>query len=344
MTSDLATPGPARRIGSTKLLDVEGLSIDFATDRGRVTVVDDVTFSVAEGETVGLVGESGSGKTVTSLALMGLIPSPPGRIMSGSIRLAGTDLVGLSTRQMEDVRGKQVSMIFQEPMTSLNPAYTVGEQIAETIRRHTGVSRKEAANRAVTSLERVHIPNASRRAKSYPHEFSGGMRQRVVIAIALSCNPRLLIADEPTTALDVTVQAQILELIKELRDSEGLSVLFITHDLGVVADICDRVLVMYAGQVVESGDVYDLFARPAHPYTEGLLAAVPQLEGDALLRSIPGQTPPPWDMPAGCSFHPRCPYATATCTSTPPLLRSVGPGRSTRCLRYEEIHLEAPHV
>jgi peptide/nickel transport system ATP-binding protein len=324
---------------SQALLDVRNLSVDFATERGTVTVVDDVSFAVGAGETLGIVGESGSGKTVTSMAVMGLVPHPPGTIRSGQILLDGTDLLGLNRRELEKVRGRDVSMVFQEPMTSLNPAYTVGEQIAETIRAHTSVSRKEAREQAVRMLETVHIPHAARRARAYPHEFSGGMRQRVVIAVALSCNPRLLIADEPTTALDVTVQAQILELLKELQRDTGLAMLFITHDLGVVADICDRVLVMYAGQAVEEGLAVPTFRHPVHPYTEGLLRAVPQLEGDEQLRSIPGATPAPWAMPPGCRFQPRCAHAQDRCAAGEPPLVDNGSGQLGRCLRTGEITL-----
>src|SRR5829696_9090004 len=259
------------------ILTVDNLSVDFLTENGWATVVQDVSFQVGAGETVGIVGESGSGKTVTSMAVMGLIPQPPGRIPSGSIKLEGVDLLTLSKKHLEDVRGDRMSMIFQEPMTSLNPAYTVGDQIAETMRRHLGLSRKDARKRAVDMLSRVHIPNATRRAKSYPHEFSGGMRQRVMIAMALCCEPTLLIADEPTTALDVTVQAQVLALIREIQADMGMSILFITHDLGVVADVCDRVVVMYAGQVVEHAPADELFHTPSHPYTDGLLKSMPAM-------------------------------------------------------------------
>ena len=280
---------PSRR---DPILTVEDLTVDFLTEIGWATVVQDVNFQVGAGETVGIVGESGSGKTVTSMAVMGLIPQPPGRIPSGSIKLEGVDLLTLSKKHLEDVRGDRMSMIFQEPMTSLNPAYTVGDQIAETMRRHLGLSRKDARQRAVDMLSRVHIPNATRRAKSYPHEFSGGMRQRVMIAMALCCEPTLLIADEPTTALDVTVQAQVLELVKEIQQDMGMAILFITHDLGVVADVCDRVVVMYAGQVVEQAPADELFHRPSHPYTDGLLRSMPAMAArTGKLHSIAGHPP-----------------------------------------------------
>ena len=324
---------------SSEILQVRGLQVDFATDRGWATVVDDVSFTLRSGETLGIVGESGSGKTVTSLAVMGLIPQPPGRIAKGSVVFDGTDITKLSNRQVEDIRGKDIAMVFQEPMSSLNPAFTVGNQISETIRRHQGVSRRQAWKQALAMLDLVGIPNASRRATAYPHEFSGGMLQRVVIAIALSCNPRLLIADEPTTALDVTVQAQVLELLKDMQRERHMAVLFITHDLGVVADICDRVLVMYAGRVIEEGGIVATFRAPVHPYTEGLLSAVPRLEGDQPMQSIPGSTPPPWAMPEGCRFHPRCEYATDVCLGTEPELEVLDDGRRSRCRRIDELTL-----
>jgi peptide/nickel transport system ATP-binding protein len=325
------------------VLSVENLSVDFLTDVGWATVVQDVNFKVGAGETLGIVGESGSGKTVTSMAVMGLIPQPPGRIKSGAIKLEGVDLLTLSKRQLEDVRGDRVAMIFQEPMTSLNPAFTVGDQIAETMRRHLGISRKEAKKRAIEMLSRVHIPNAARRARSYPHEFSGGMRQRVMIAMALCCEPTLLIADEPTTALDVTVQAQVLELIKEIQDEMGMAILFITHDLGVVADVCDRVVVMYAGQIVEQAPAEELFGRPSHPYTDGLLRSMPAMAArTGTLHSIPGHPPMVGAFPSGCRFHPRCEFAVDACRTGETgavALRSVTPTQISRCLRVGEIDL-----
>ena len=324
----------------TKLLQVKNLTVDFLTDNGWATVVEDVTFDVGWKETVGIVGESGSGKTVTAMSVMGLIPKPPGRVSQGSIQLDETRLLDLSPRQLEDVRGNQMSMIFQEPMTSLNPAYTVGDQIAETMRRHLGISRSDAKQRAIDMLASVGIPNPAKRVKSYPHEFSGGMRQRVMISIALSCAPTLLIADEPTTALDVTVQAQVLNLLRRMKEEIGMSILFITHDLGVVADICDRVIVMYAGQVVEEAPVDDLFARPGHPYTDGLLRSMPAMAArTGSLHSIDGQPPMVGSMPEGCRFHPRCPYAIDACTTGPIPLIEIAPGRTSRCIRTNEIEL-----
>jgi len=348
-----STPGPqpADRASSRSaqpgepVLTVENLTVEFLTDVGWSTVVEDVSFHVGAGETLGIVGESGSGKTVTSMAVMGLVPQPPGRIRSGQIRLEGMDLLGLSSRQLEDVRGDRVSMIFQEPMTSLNPAYTVGDQIAETMRRHLGLSRKESKVRAVEMLSRVHIPNAQRRAKAYPHEFSGGMRQRVMIAMALCCEPTLLIADEPTTALDVTVQAQVLALIREIQTDMGMSILFITHDLGVVADVCDRVVVMYAGQVVEHAPAEELFHTPSHPYTDGLLRSMPAMAArTGQLHSIDGHPPMVGAMPTGCRFHPRCVHAIDAChhgeSGSIPLVQ-VTPTQDSRCIRVGELELGA---
>jgi oligopeptide/dipeptide ABC transporter ATP-binding protein len=325
------------------ILTVDNLTVDFLTDVGWATVVQDVSFQVGAHETVGIVGESGSGKTVTSMAVMGLIPRPPGRISSGSIKLEGVDLLTLSKKHLEDVRGDRMSMIFQEPMTSLNPAYTVGDQIAETMRRHLGLSRKDSKKRAIEMLTRVHIPNAARRAKSYPHEFSGGMRQRVMIAMALCCEPTLLIADEPTTALDVTVQAQVLELIREIQQDMGMAILFITHDLGVVADVCDRVVVMYAGQVVEQAPAEELFHRPSHPYTDGLLRSMPAMAArTGKLHSIAGHPPMVGAFPQGCRFHPRCTFAVDACrngASGEIPLEPVTPTQISRCIRVGEIDL-----
>jgi oligopeptide/dipeptide ABC transporter ATP-binding protein len=271
---------------------------------------------------------------------MGLIPSPPGRITKGAIELEGRNLVGLSESDLSSLRGNAMSMVFQEPMSSLNPAYTVGDQIRETVRRHRKVSRKQAHQRAVEMLDLVGIPNAARRVSSYPHEFSGGMRQRVMIAMALSCDPSLLIADEPTTALDVTIQAQILDLLKAMQAELGMAILFITHDLGVVADICDEVMVMYAGQIVERSEIYGLYRKPQHPYSEGLLSAMPQIGGrNEELTSIPGTTPAPWAMPTGCRFHPRCSYASEVCTQGEPQLLELDGGRASRCLKVAELEL-----
>lgn len=345
-TAAVTTAQPHEAAPADELLVVDGLDVQFATGSGRVTVVEDVSFSLDRGETLGIVGESGSGKTVTSLSLLGLIPSPPGRVSRGSITLNGQQLVGLSQRRLNAIRGEEIAMIFQEPMTSLNPAFKVGDQIAESYRRHRRVSRKDAYGRAVEVLDRVGIPNASRRARSYPHEFSGGMRQRAMIAIALACDPKVLVADEPTTALDVTIQAQVLELMGWMRDELDMALIFVTHDLSVVADICDRVVVMYAGQVVEQAAINDLYYRPQHPYTEALLASMPQASGtrtDGKLVSIPGNPPAPGAFPTGCRYHPRCEYAEPECTTGEDgdviALRPRPAGQLSRCRRVDEIQL-----
>jgi oligopeptide/dipeptide ABC transporter ATP-binding protein len=323
------------------LLVVEGLEVEFATDRGWVQVLDGVSFTVDRGETVGLVGESGSGKTVTSLTVLGLLPPESSRITAGSIRLDGRELVGLPRRKMEALRGDELSMIFQEPMTSLDPAFRVGDQIAEVVRRHRGGSRRAAWARAVEVLSTVGIPHAERRARSYPHEFSGGMRQRVMIAMALSCEPKLVIADEPTTALDVTIQAQVLDLLRAMRDEFGTAVVFVTHDLGVVADICDRAVVMYAGQVVERSGIDALYEHPRHPYTEALLSAMPQLTArSGRLATIPGSTPPAGAMPPGCRFHPRCGHVVDACRDTPVAEHPLAEGGTSRCLRVSDLVLK----
>ena len=320
------------------LLEVDDLSVAFGTGTGPVTVVDGVGFSVAAGETLGLVGESGSGKSVTSLAVMGLIPPRQGRVRAATLRFDGRDLTNLSADEMRRLRGSQLSMVFQEPMTSLNPAFTIGNQIAETVRVHQKVSRAAARTRAVEMLDRVGIPDPHRRVKDYPHAFSGGMRQRAMIAMALSCNPKLLIADEPTTALDVTIQAQILDLLRSLQRDLDMAILFVTHDLGVVAEICDRVVVMYAGQVVEEATADALFVEPRHPYSEGLLGSLPQTAviGEPL-PVIPGQVPRPDALAPGCRFAPRCGYVTDVCATPPPLV--VHGAGSTRCARVDELVL-----
>ncbi len=330
-------PPPA----SDRLLSVSNLSVEFLTDAGAATVVDHVSFGVDAGEVVALVGESGSGKTVSSLAVMRLVASPPGRITSGSVMFDGRDLLSLSFKEMRTLRGDQLAMAFQDPMTSLNPAFTIGTQLVDTIRLHNTMSKSAARARALELLELVGIPDPERRLRDYPHQLSGGMRQRAMLALSLSCDPRLLIADEPTTALDVTVQAQILDLLRSLQARLGMGVLFVTHDLGVVADLCSRVIVMYAGQVVEEASVEELFARPQHPYTEGLLAAIPQsgVAGERLA-SIPGVVPTATAMPTGCRFHPRCPYATPECESVPVELTTVTDGHAARCIRIGELTLE----
>jgi peptide/nickel transport system permease protein len=326
--------------GPAPLLSVSGLSVEFVTEQGPATVVDGVSFDVAPGEVVAIVGESGSGKTVTSLAVMRLVASPPGHITGGTVRFDGRDLLSMSFNEMRSLRGSEMAMVFQDPMTSLNPAFTVGTQLVDTIRQHRDVSRRAARVRARELLEMVGIPDPERRLKDYPHQMSGGMRQRALLALALSCEPRLLIADEPTTALDVTVQAQILDLLRSLQERLGMAVVFVTHDLGVVADLCSRVIVMYAGQIVEEAPVGELYARPRHPYTEGLLAAIPQsgVEGERLA-SIPGVVPPPTAMPSGCRFHPRCAYAVPACADTVVELVNAGARHQARCVRLGELDL-----
>jgi peptide/nickel transport system ATP-binding protein/oligopeptide transport system ATP-binding protein len=320
---------------SEPLLRIRDLRTWFFTDQGVARAVDGVSFDVREGETLGIVGESGCGKTVTSLSVLGLLPQPPARIMEGSsIRFAGEELVGAGERTLRALRGDQVSIIFQEPMSSLNPVYPVGDQIAEALRLHRGMSRRDARAEAVRLLEEVGIPEAERRAAEYPHQLSGGMRQRVMIAIAISCEPRLLIADEPTTALDVTIQAQILELLAELRRRRGMAVLLITHDLGVVAEVCDRVLVMYAGQVVETGSVHDIFVDPRHPYTRGLLESLPSVDNPGeRLNPIPGTVPNPTCWPEGCRFRDRCRLAAPPCERAQELVALEGDTRAARCWR-----------
>ena len=308
-----------------RLLEVKGLKTHFFTDEGVVRAVDGVDLHINKGETLGIVGESGSGKSVTALSIMRLIPQPPGRIVDGTINYNGRNLLELPPPQMRKIRGKEISMIFQEPMTSLNPVFTVGEQIAEAIRLHEGLGRRDAMAKTVDMLKLVHIPNAERRVKEYPHQLSGGMRQRVMIAMALSCNPKLLIADEPTTALDVTIQAQILELMKSLSRRLGVAMLMITHNLGVVARYADRVNVMYAGRIVERGTAREIYANPRHPYTRGLLRSVPRLDEPrrAKLEPIPGQPPDLSRLPAGCAFAPRCPHAEERCRTEAPALEAV---------------------
>ncbi|MEJ7790872.1 MAG: ABC transporter ATP-binding protein [Gaiellaceae bacterium] len=314
----------------TPLLEVEGLRTGFDTREGFLRAVDGVSFEIAPGGTLGVVGESGSGKSVTALSVMRLIDRP-GRIAEGSrILLEGRDLAALGERELGAIRGNEIAMIFQEPMTSLNPVFTVGNQIAESVRLHQGLGSKEALDRAVEMMRLVGIPSAEQRVQDYPHQMSGGMRQRVMIAMALSCNPKLLIADEPTTALDVTVQAQILELMKELRERLGMAILLITHDLGVIAEMVDEVVVMYAGRVVERGPVADVFASPQHPYTEALLDSIPLLgmRYSTPLRAIRGVVPSPLEWPTGCRFAPRCDYAFDRCVTEDPPLLPVPPQES----------------
>jgi oligopeptide/dipeptide ABC transporter ATP-binding protein len=317
------------------LLTIQDLQTHFFTGEGVVRAVDGVTLSVRPGETLGLVGESGCGKTVTALSILRLIPDPPGRIVGGTISFEGRDLLRLPEEEMRRIRGRAISMIFQEPMTSLNPVFTVGEQVAEGIRHHQQVSRREAWDRAVEVLRRVKIPDPARRAHEYPHQLSGGLRQRVMIAMALALGPRLLIADEPTTALDVTIQAQIIELLVSLQEEMQMAVILITHDLGVIAETADRVVVMYAGRVVEEASAEQLFETPLHPYTQGLLESLPTLEAgkrQRRLTAIPGVIPNLLDLPTGCKFAPRCPKVIGDCWPTEPDLREVRPGHWARCI------------
>jgi oligopeptide/dipeptide ABC transporter ATP-binding protein len=318
----------------TALLEVRDLRTHFAGDEGEFRAVDGVSFSLERGRTLGIVGESGCGKSVTSLSIMGLVPQPPGRIAGGEVIFEGVDLLKLDNVQMSELRGDKLSMIFQEPMTSLNPAFTIGDQIVEGIMRHRNVTQAAARERAIDMLRRVRIPSPERRIDDYPHKLSGGMRQRAMIAMALACDPRLLIADEPTTALDVTIQAQILELMRALRDEFGTAIMLITHDLGVIAELAHDVVVMYAGRIVEQVDVATLFAEPQHPYTVGLLGSIPKLhEQQTRLAAIEGIVPNPTAMPAGCRFNPRCPFAVDKCRAEEPPLMEVTPGHLAACWR-----------
>lgn len=321
---------------NSDLLSIKDLTTWFHTPEGVIRAVEGVTFDIPEGACLGVLGESGCGKSVTALSIMQLIPCPPGEIVSGSIRFDGRELLTLSQAQMRGIRGKDISMIFQEPMTSLNPVYTVGNQIGESYRIHQGLSDREAREKAVEMLRLVGIPAPQKRVDEYPHQLSGGMRQRVMIAMAMACSPRLLIADEPTTALDVTIQAQILDLMAELQEKTGMSIMMITHDLGVIAEISDQVVVMYAGQVVEQCSIDELFEHPLHPYSHGLLDSVPRpgekfLRGKQPLREIPGQVPNLINLPQGCLFASRCPRTEDICRKTVPRLTQAGPGHDVRC-------------
>ena len=321
------------------ILEIRNLTTRFETRAGTLNAVEDLSIRVERGSTLALVGESGSGKSMTSLSIMRLVP-PPGRIVAGEILFNGVNLLDLSNDEMRRHRGSQIAMIFQDPMTSLNPVFTVGQQIAEAIQLHQRVSKKEALNRAAEMMRRVRIPDAERRLRDYPHQLSGGLRQRVMIAMALSCNPELLIADEPTTALDVTIQAEILDLLKVLKDEFELSMLLITHDLGVVAHTADRVAVMYSGRIVEEAPVRQLFRSPAHPYTEGLLRSVPrpdQQGNKSRLATIDGTVPNLLKLPPGCKFEPRCTYATIECTVEEPKLLEAGEMQKSRCIHFEQV-------
>ena len=328
------------------LLEVDDLRTYFKTRAGEVHAVDGVSFAVDRGKTLGIVGESGCGKSVTALSIMGLLP-PSGRTVSGSIRFEDRELTGMSQHELEDIRGRQIAMIFQDPMTSLNPTLTIGMQIVETMQRHLDLSRDDARKRAIELLDEVRIPSARQRLDDYPHRYSGGMRQRVMIAIALSCNPKLLIADEPTTALDVTVQAGILDLLDELREQHEMSMIIITHDMGVVAEAADDIAVMYAGQIVEQTSAEELFDHPEHPYTEALLGALPQLEAEGVregrLTAIPGRPPDLLDPPPACRFAPRCPYAGGdSCTEVQPELREIRTGHLVRSAHPASERAQVP--
>jgi peptide/nickel transport system ATP-binding protein len=321
------------------LLDIRGLKTHFATDDGIVQAVDGVDLTIHRGETVGVVGESGCGKTVTAMSVLKLIAMPPGKIVAGQILYQGRDLVPLDTHEMDRVRAKDIAMVFQEPMTSLNPVYTIGEQIAESLRKHEGLSRRDALDKTIEMLRLVQIPNPDKRVNDYPHQFSGGMRQRVMIAMALACSPKLLIADEPTTALDVTIQAQILELLGDMKARFGMAIMLITHAMGVVAETCQRVVVMYAGRVIEEAPVDELFANPRHPYTQGLIRSIPRIDlagAKTRLEAIPGVVPSLLHPPPGCRFAARCRFASAKCREAVPVLRDVGGGHRVACVLYQE--------
>ena len=323
------------------LLEIKGLKTHFKTDDGWLHAVDGVDLAIDAGQTVCVVGESGCGKSVTAKTVLKLIDMPPGKIVAGQVLWQGRDLVPLRAEEMRKIRAKEIAIIFQEPMTSLNPVYTVGEQIAESVRLHEGLSRAEAMNRAVEMLKLVNIPTPERRIRDYPHQFSGGMRQRVMIAIALACNPKLLIADEPTTALDVTIQAQILDLMQELKDRLGMAVMLITHAMGVVAEVAQNVVVMYAGQVIEEAPVGDLFQHPRHPYTQGLIRSIPRIDLAAThklrLEAIPGTVPKLIEPRAGCRFADRCKFVQAECRAATPPLRDFTPGHKVACFLAETI-------
>ena len=323
------------------VLEIENLTVEYKVEGEVTQAVTDVSLKVAAGETLGLVGETGAGKTTTALAALRLVPDPPGIIKSGTIKVCGHDMMAAKEKELEKIRGAEISMIFQDPMTSLNPTFTVGDQIAESILLHEKISKNDAWDKAMEMLELVGIPRT--RGSEYPHQFSGGMKQRVVIAIALACNPKMLIADEPTTALDVTIQAQVLEMMKELRDKFQTGMIMITHDLGIVAEICDEVAVMYAGRIVEKGTLDDVFNRTMHPYTEGLFNSLPNIhDRQARLKPIDGLMPDPTNLPKGCAFAPRCPYACPACEEALPEVKQFGETHTVMCTRYNEpdFHIE----
>jgi peptide/nickel transport system ATP-binding protein/oligopeptide transport system ATP-binding protein len=320
------------------LLEVRDLRTYFYTDDGVVKAVDGVEFEVKAGETIGIVGESGCGKSITAMSILRLIQSPPGKIVSGEILFEGEDLTKVSEKRIREIRGNSISMIFQEPMTSLNPVFTAGYQIEEILKLHQNLDEKEAREKAIEMIRMVGIPNPERIADEYPHQLSGGMRQRIMIAMALACRPKMLIADEPTTALDVTIQAQILDLMNDLKEKLNTSIMLITHDLGVIAEMADHVIVMYSGKVVEDAPTIELFENPKHPYTIGLMSSIPSLakEGQRL-ETIPGVVPNPLYLPKGCYFHPRCKYATSECREVQPELVEIAPGHKSACLRAQEV-------
>ncbi|MFB5193361.1 ABC transporter ATP-binding protein [Neobacillus sp. KR4-4] len=323
---------------SKPVLEVKNLTTSFFTDEGTIPAVDNVSFHINKGEILGVVGESGCGKSVTSLSIMGLVPNPPGKIVSGEILLNGEDLTKLPKKRMRQIRGNDVAMIFQEPMTSLNPVYTIGNQLVEAVRLHQKMDKKQARNRAIEIMKLVGLPRAEELIDEYPHQLSGGMRQRVMIAMAMVCEPKLLIADEPTTALDVTIQAQILRLMKKLNENYQTAIMLITHDLGVVAEVCKRVIVMYAGKIVEEGDVESIYENPKHPYTIGLIKSVPDVNQKIdKLYSIPGNVPKPGSIKQGCAFAARCEFAMNRCFSENPPLLDSGQGQSVRCFLHETV-------
>jgi oligopeptide/dipeptide ABC transporter ATP-binding protein len=343
MTHAEVLPHPQPDRSGTHLLEVRDLAVEFRTRRGTVNAVNGINYTLDERETLAILGESGSGKSVSAQAIMGIIPSPPGFITSGEILFRGDDMLRMSKKERRGLRGQRIAMIFQDALSALNPVFTVGWQLAEPYRVHRGTSKSEARRYALELMERVKIPSAKERLGAYPHEFSGGMRQRVMIAMALALDPDIIIADEPTTALDVTVQAQVMQLLADLQDEMGMGLILITHDLGVVADVADRLCVMYAGKLVEKADVHELYRKPAHPYTEGLIASIPRadLKGQAL-NPIVGSPPDLTQLPSGCSFHPRCPYARERCTTdVPPLYEVTGEGggrdRLSACHYWEEV-------
>jgi len=330
--------GEGKAASGEALLDIRGLKTHFRTDNGMIHAVDGVDVRIHRGETVGVVGESGCGKTVTAMSVLKLIPMPPGQIVGGQIVWQGRDLVPLPPEEMQKIRSKEIAIVFQEPMTSLNPVYTIGDQIGEVLRLHENMNRKQALARTIEMLRLVNIPNPEKRVHDYPHQFSGGMRQRVMIAMALSCDPKLLIADEPTTALDVTIQAQILDLLADLKERLGMAVMLITHAMGVVAETCQRVVVMYAGKVVEEAPVGELFAKPLHPYTQGLIRSIPRIDTAAThkqrLETIAGVVPSLLQPPEGCRFAARCKFAREECTQATPPLREIAPGHKVACVLY----------